>query len=128
MALFGRRREDDLQWLEDGLLAAEEDEFDEDWDEESEDEDWDEESGEDDWDEDEDYDDGELTPGYNYAVDAARALYTDAIYSEPEAVLADKKRKKKKKKRSDIRGLKFLATLELLGILGIIGWWIVWLN
>lgn len=94
-----------LQWMEEELLADEEeyDEFDEELQEIQELLD----------------DDNELGPGYNYAMDYGRTIYGDEEFDEDAYVPPQKKR--------GVKGLCFLAFLEILGILALIGWWVRWL-
>lgn len=87
-----------LQYLQEELLSEEEDSFDAD----------------------EEFQEDELGPGYNYAVDSARAIYEDEDYDEPDYAPPVKKK--------GIGGLVILALLEIAGILAIIGWWKQWLN
>ena len=123
-----------LQWLEEELLAEEEEESEEALDEEFDDL----------MDRADDLlDVDEVSPhtrGFafsrpkkNPAVDFSRMVYDDEVFDEDAAVLAeDPPRRRGRKteaapKKKGINGLVFLAFLEVLGILAIIGWWLRWL-
>ena len=103
---------ENLDWLREELLAAEEDcggEYEEDYEEET--EDW------------EDYDEDQHhhRAPRNRAVDFGRMVYEDEGFDEDSGVFIDPPRKK------GILGYLILAVLEILAILAIVRWWLQWL-
>ena len=113
-----------LKWLEEELLAAEEaetpeeeEEYAEDADTPDPDADWLEEV------------DALLAPEKparrrkNPAVDYARTVYEDEEELDEDAAVFDDDPPPK-----GIGGLLFLAILEVLGILAVVGWWLKWLS
>lgn len=116
----------ELQWLQEQLLAQEEEDVStEDWLREDREPDFDEELddilrmiGEEERSE---------APLRNYANNYGRAPRAEA--EEGEALYAEEAvpPKKKKKREKGIRGLIFLAIVETLGILAIAAWWVKFL-
>ena len=123
---------DDYRWLEEELLAVEE-EYEEEYGEEDGEEDWLEEAR-------------QLSRGRKFT-GFSPAVYEDEEFDEDAAVVAltprqirkqkkqekarkkqDRKMAKLEKKRNRIGGLVFLAIMEVLGILVVLGWWIEWLT
>jgi len=121
---------EDFRWLEEELLALNEDEETEEETETDEDLQW--------WEEDEEC----RNTGWSVGI-----YEDDEEFDEDAAILAltpkekrrqdlrqrrqqkaEKVQKKKKKKEKGIGGLVFLALLELAGIFAIIWWWIQWLT
>jgi len=104
---------ENLNWLREELLAAEDEyggEYDDTYEEEEE-EDW------------EGYDEDLHYPRAprNRAVEFGRMVYEDEGFNEDSGVFVDPPRKK------GILGYLILATLEILAILAIVRWWLQWL-
>ncbi len=111
----------DLKWLEQQLLAAEQDQ-------EEPDEDWFEE--EQDWLETELQEArvllGDAPARRSQPEDVFRFLEEDMLEEEPEAVHPSTQKRKNRKEKG-IGGLVLLVCLETAGIIAVLLWWVAWL-
>ncbi len=128
-----KRYEDELQWLQEELIAAEEDEYEEICEEYGEDEEF---PGEESWeeeaceDEEDDMDDAVRMVSHRYGRGSPKRFedqdfFEDDVEEDEILYKKDYKKAKRKKARQNF-GLVILAILEILGIAAVLLWWASW--